>query len=52
MVSMQCLLSMELEDIERERFGGFLAKYQIRLYFPPSINCTIRYFAQLRVLGI
>ena len=31
---------MELEDIEREKFDGSLAKRQ---YFPPSINCSIKY---------
>ena len=34
---------MELEDIEREQFDGSLAKRQIHQYFPPSINCAIRY---------
>ena len=37
------MLAMELEDIEREKFDGSLAKRQIRQYFPPSINCAIRY---------
>ena len=34
---------MELEDIGREKFDGSLAKRQICQYFPPSINCAIRY---------
>ena len=43
MASRQCVLAMELEDIEREKFDRSLAKHQIRQYFPPSINCAIRY---------
>ena len=37
------MLAMKLEDIERENFDGSLAKHQIHQYFPPSINCAIRY---------
>ena len=40
MASRQCILAMELEDIEREKFDGSLAKRKIRQYFPPSINCA------------
>ena len=43
MASRQCILAMELEDIEREKFDGSLAKRQIRQYFPLSINCAIQY---------
>ena len=42
MASRQCILAMELEDIEKEKFDGSLAKRQIRQYFPPSINCSIQ----------
>ena len=31
MASRQCMLAMELQDIEREKFDGLLAKRQ---YFP------------------
>ena len=34
MASRQCMLAMELEDIEREKFDGSVAKHQIRQYFP------------------
>ena len=34
MASRQCMLAMELEHIEREKFHGSLAKRQIRQYFP------------------
>ena len=34
---------MGVEDIEREKFDGSLAKRQICQYFPKSINCVIRY---------
>ena len=50
MVSRQCILAMELEDIGREKFDGLLAKRQICQYFPPSINCAIRYFAFMYTL--
>ena len=43
MASRQCMLTMKLKDIEREKFDGSLAKRQIHQYFPPSINCVIRY---------
>ena len=43
MASRLCILAMELEDIEREKFDRSLAKRQIHQYFPPSINCAIRY---------
>ena len=43
MASRQCILAMELEDIDREKFDRSLAKRQICQYFPPSINCAIRY---------
>ena len=43
MASRQCILAIELEGIEREKFDGLLAKRQIRQYFPPSINCAIWY---------
>ena len=41
--SRQCMLAMELEDIEREKFDGWVAKHQICQYFPPSKNCAIWY---------
>ena len=43
MASRQCILAMEQEDIEREKFDGLIAKCQIRQYFPPSINYAIQY---------
>ena len=36
MASRQCMLAMKLQDIEREKFDGSLAKRQIRQYFPLS----------------
>ena len=39
-------LAMELEDNEREKFDGSLAKRQIRQYFLPSINCATWYVAR------
>ena len=33
--AIQYILAMELEDNEREKFDGSLAKHQIRQYFPP-----------------
>ena len=44
MVSRQCILAKELEDIEREKFDRLLAKRQLCQYFPPSIYCAIQYF--------
>ena len=41
---------MELEDIEREKFEGLLAKRQIPQYFLQSINCAIRYSAKTHVI--
>ena len=41
MVSGQCILAMELENIGREKIDGSLAKRQIHQYFPPSINCAV-----------
>ena len=43
MASSQCMLAMELIDIQREKSDGLLAKRQICKYFPPSINCAIWY---------
>ena len=43
MASKQCMLAMKLEEIEREKFDGSLAKCQIHQHFPPSINCVIQY---------
>ena len=43
MASTQCMLTVELEGIERKKFNGSLAKRQIHQYFPPSIDCTTRY---------
>ena len=37
------MLAVKLEDIERGKFDGLLAKHQIRQYFPLTINCAIRY---------
>ena len=48
MASRQCMLAMELKDIEREKVDGSQAKHQIRQYFPPpkiavhSIYCMIK----------
>ena len=36
MASRQCMLVMELEEIEEESFDGLLAKHQIHQYF--SVN--------------
>ena len=44
MASRQFILAMELEDTEREKFDGSLAKRQI---LPPSINCAIQYIASI-----
>jgi len=42
----QCVLAMDLEDIEREKFYGSLAKRQIRQYFPPvnKLHYSIPYY--------
>ena len=48
MVSRQCILAMELKDIEREKFDGSRAKRQIRQYFPSSI---LRYTVFRKKLG-
>ena len=37
------MLAVKLEDNEREKFEGSLAKRQIHQNFSPSINCAIRY---------
>ena len=37
------MLAMKLKDIEGEKFDGLLIKRQISQYFPPSINCAVRY---------
>jgi len=34
MASRECMLALELEEIERENIDGPLAKGQIRQYFP------------------
>ena len=40
MASRQCMLAMELQNIERENFDGSLTKFQ---NFLVSINCAIHY---------
>ena len=51
MASRQCMSAMELEEIEREKFDGLLAKCQICQSFM-SVNCAIQYIMGLILEGV
>ena len=56
MASRQCMLAMDLEDIEWEKFDGWVAKHQIRQYFPrQKLRYMVHYILQIyycELLGI